>query len=179
MYVNILVYFTPLSLPTFFVMIQGEHHLELVPLSNESPNHSQDEYVAAENEPNNHLYSLGRFVHTGLHSRRLMVHQSQSTESPAGSDLCSTPPSSNTPLPPRQHVPSSANVPGTGTGGSAVEQGSGSGSDVTSSLQESSVESPTVATSKMSSPSRARASTAAQTLSKTKLVSWSKMYQHL
>ena len=62
-----------------------------MPLSNESPNQSQDEYVVAENEPNNHLYSLGKFMHTGLHGRRLMVQAATAAA-----------PSSSTTLPPRR-----------------------------------------------------------------------------
>ena len=79
---------------------QDQQSLQLVPLCNDSPNQSQEEYVVAENEPNNHLYSLGKFIHTGLHGRRLIV-QSQNT-------VAATPtPAANTsaaavPLPPRR-----------------------------------------------------------------------------
>ncbi len=52
----------------------------------------------ADNEPNNHLYSLGKFVHTGLHSRHLIVqsHGSGEASGPAASN-----PGGTMPLPPR------------------------------------------------------------------------------
>lgn len=99
-----------------------------MPLSNESPNQSQEEFVVSENEPNNHLYSLGKFVHIGLHRRHLIVQSQNTTSSPAES----------TSIPPRR-----VTVAATQAGLANIREvaGSGSGSEFTSPpLIESSLE---------------------------------------
>lgn len=100
-----------------------------MPLSNESPNQSQDEFVVSENEPNNHLYSLGKFIHTGLHGRRLIIQSQNTTPSPADA---------GTSIPPRR-----VTVAATPAGLANIREaaGSGSGSDfVSPPLIESSLE---------------------------------------
>ena len=151
---------------------QGGDRLELVPLSDDSLGHSQDEYVVTENEPNNHLYSLGKFVHCGPHRRCQLLE----------SDLSSSPSTSSTLLPPRRTTAPSCSANTVVKGTVDVGTGSGSGSDVTSSMHvesTSKVVQPE-GTSKRGDtlPPRIRGSTAAVAApaqlarSKTKLVSF-------
>lgn len=111
---------------------QGSHRLELVPLSEEGLNQSQEEFVPAENEPNNHLYSLGKFVHAGLNSRRLVTNCNTSHATPSPPEASNSPPTSSGALPPRQKTvgPLTRHT----TAVSDVAE-SGSGSEAASSLQ--------------------------------------------
>ncbi len=100
--------------------------MQLVPLT-DSPCQSQDENGIGENEPNDHLYDLGKFM--SIHSHRSHTF----LDSPERPDI-------PRPLPPRSRqavtLPPSTKL-------SLAEQGSESGSDVTSSPPlDSSIETP-------------------------------------
>lgn len=105
--------------------------MQLIPLSNESPNQSQDEHVLSEHEPNDHLYSLGRFISTTNSGSRFLIPENN-TGSQSISDSSSPVPncsssSTTMPLPPRRQT-LSAEIPRVSPS-ILSEQGSGSGSD--------------------------------------------------
>lgn len=104
--------------------------------------------MVADNEPNNHLYSLGKFVHTGLHSRHLIV---QSCGGGEASGPASNTGTTTMPLPPRHSTVTGgstlSNVTNRPSASSAVsetaaaasqpdQQVSGSSSEVTSPRPE-------------------------------------------
>lgn len=68
--------------PHLLPLTQSHQRIQLVPLSNYSPNVSSDEYGLSDNEHPEHLYSLGKFVAVTPHRRGLIPSPSGGSPTP-------------------------------------------------------------------------------------------------
>jgi len=68
--------------PHLLLLVQSHQRIQLVPLSNYSPNVSSDEYGLSDNEHPEHLYSLGKFVAVTPHRRGLIPSPSGGSPTP-------------------------------------------------------------------------------------------------